>query len=424
MRLSLQHYAVSKLQFGASTTFREGVLTVDRNELLHELSRDRKLKGIDLEIVSPGTSARISNILDALEPRVKVDSKTYFPGLLSPLVSAGTGLTNVLRGAVVLEIGSAPEFIGGLVDMIGPAAELTPLAKSHNLCVIGHPWPEMGAIEFSKALKKASMQASVYLAAATVGIPPDSVEVLDLDIPACDSESGGDALPKVAYLMHVNSVGDLREPLIYGDNPIRYYPTVLHPNEVIDGAVVSGHYEVGAGFKNFTYALTNNPVVMELYRRHGTELDFRGVVVAPEPVSLTDMRRTAMMAANLLKHVLGAEGVIMTKETGGHTDVVLMESCDACEKAGIRTLLVDNEWLKVDGTGDAPLIAFIDAADAMVSVGNIEAMLDLPAVDTVVGGDRLAGIGDDLHRPVVAPIFAVANGISQVGLTHLTTERR
>jgi glycine reductase len=163
---------------------------------------------------------------------------------------------------------------------------------------------------------------------------------------------------------------------------------------------------------------------MELYRRHGTELDFRGVVVAPEPVSLSDMRRTAVMATNALQRVLGAEGVIMTKETGGHTDVVLMESCEACEKAGIRTLLIDNEWLKPDGTGDAPLIAYTPMADAMVSVGNIEAMVNLPAVDVVLGGNQVSGVGDDVHGPIVAPIFAVANGLSQAGLTYLTTERR
>lgn len=424
MRLEFQYYEVSHVTFGSSTKYDRGTLTIHKQELVDHIAADKRLASVDVEIVSPGSATRISNVLDAIEPRMKVDTGCYFPGMLDDIIRAGGGATNVLRGAAVLEIGSAAGIYGGVLDMTGPGAELSALSKMHNICVIVRPEAGLTVSEFAQALKKASMRASVYVAAATRGATPSSTETFALDLQSVGSTSPAHVLPRIAYLLHLNSVGDLRQPYIYGDNPPRWYPTILHPNEVIDGAIVCGHYNLSVATKNLTYAFLNNPVILELYRRHGTELDFRGVVIAPEPVSLSDMRRTAMVAAGLLKETLGADGVIMTKEAGGHTDVVLMESCEACEKLGVRTVLIDNEWLGPEGTDDIPLIAFSDVADAIVSVGNMEAMVDLPAFDQVVGGDSLPGFDIDLHEAVRIPIMSIPLAISQLGLTHLRTERR
>ena len=250
---------------------------------------------------------------------------------------------------------------------------------------------------------------------------PDAVEFFDLDEPGEISHN----LPRVACLLQLHSHGACREPFVYGSNVRHYYPTILHPNEILDGAIVCGHYNLATGLKNSTYTLLNHPLIVGLYRRHGVEIDFRGVVVTPEPTFLADIERTSMMASGLLKNVLGAEGVIITKEGGGHTDVDLMENCNACERIGIETVLIDNEWLSPGGDGEFPLLASSPNADAMISVGNMDAVVGLEPMDRIIGGTKLSGgIDADLREHVMRPIWSIPNAISQAGYTYLSTEAR
>jgi len=153
-------------------------------------------------------------------------------------------------------------------------------------------------------------------------------------------------------------------------------------------------------------------------------LNFKGVVVAPEPNSLNEIRRTAMMSTGLLKDFLGVNGVIITKEGGGHTDVDLMQMCEECERRGIKTVLIDNEWLGPDGTGELPLLASSQNADAMISVGNVDGMIDLPAMEKITGGHTMLDFNGDLQGKLNLPIRFIPNAISQVGLTYLTTEEQ
>ena len=129
-----------------------------------------------------------------------------------------------------------------------------------------------------------------------------------------------------------------------------------------------------------------------------------------------------MMSAGLLKEVLRAEGVIITKEGGGHTDVDIMKNCEECEKLGIKTVLIDNEWLGPDGTNELPLICISPTADAMVSVGNFEEMIELPAMERVIGGDRMPEVSGNPKDKLTISLSLVPSAISQAGLTYLRTE--
>lgn len=139
---------------------------------------------------------------------------------------------------------------------------------------------------------------------------------------------------------------------------------------------------------------------------------------------MDEIKRTSMMAASLLKYALGAEGVIMTKEGGGHTDVDLMQNCEECEQLGIRTVIIDNEWLGPDGSGELPLLAVSASADAMVSVGNIDAMIDLPSPERLIGGSTMHDAAGSLEGRLHIPFRFIPNGISQLGFTYTTTEVR
>jgi glycine reductase len=99
-----------------------------------------------------------------------------------------------------------------------------------------------------------------------------------------------------------------------------------------------------------------------------------------------------------------------------------MQNCDECEKLGIKTVIIDNEWLGPDGAGEFPLLALSSNADAMVSVGNMDAVIDLPAMDRVIGGLEMIDFPGRLDGKLHIPLRVVANAISQLGLTYLTTE--
>lgn len=107
-----------------------------------------------------------------------------------------------------------------------------------------------------------------------------------------------------------------------------------------------------------------------------------------------------MLASGLLKDALQAEGVMVTKKGGGHTDVDLMENCNACEHLGIRTVLIDNEWLGPNGTGEFPLMASSPNADAMVSVGNQDGLVKLPATEGMVQGPSIPAMGSKMGKKV------------------------
>jgi sarcosine reductase len=421
MRLEMGYFDVKRVEFGPRTIFADGVLTINKDEFIKHISGDSKISCIDVAVVHPGERVRIANILEMTEPRIKEAGDHYYPGTLGPMYRAGDGRTNALRGAAIFEMGAIEGLNGGLVDMAGVGARLTPYSETINICLLAEPAPGTRPADYCRALKHAALTASVYLAKTTKCLKADGVEVFDLKRPQ-GSLAG---LPRVAYLMQLHSHGETREPFIYGGNTRSYYPTILHPNEILDGAIVCGHYNISFALKNATYTLLNHPVIRGLFRRHGTELDFRGVVISPEPTSITEIVRTSMLASGLLKDTLQADGVVVTKEGGGHTDVDLMENCDACERLGIKTVLIDNEWLGPDGAGEFPLLASSPNADAMVSVGNEDILIKLPGMDKVIGGTQLmGGFSQDLDGEIMLPIWFIPNAVSQAGFTYLSTEAR
>jgi len=421
MRLEIQDFEVRALEFGKTTEYSDGFLSVHKEELIDLISEDRRIKDVDIVMAHPGDKTRITNILEISDARIKGEGgHTYYPGMISGLFRAGQGKTNVLKGCAVLEIGSISGFFGGVVDMAGKGACLTPYSKTHNLCILTSPSPDTERVEYGLALKQAGLKTSVYLAEATRGKTPDEVMVFDLNLP----EQRLDGLPKVGYLFQLHSHGDSREPFVYGENSRRYYPTILHPNEILDGALVCCHYDISPALKNTTYSLLNHPVILDLYERHGRELNFKGVVMAPEPTTLDEIKRTSMMSAGLLKSVLDVDGVIITKEGGGHTDVDMMRNCDECEKLGIKTALIDNEWLGPDGTGQPSLLDMSVYANAMISVGNVDEVIDLPRMEIIIGGENMADIAGDLKGEISIPVRSIPNAISQLGLTFLTAEGR
>jgi sarcosine reductase len=115
----------------------------------------------------------------------------------------------------------------------------------------------------------------------------------------------------------------VNEPIFYGDNVSKLLPTIVHPNEILDGGLVRGYYCQGVE----TYSIQNHPMIRELYKRHGKELYFVGVVVTAAQFTEPDRERSAVTAAKLVKEVLGADGAVLTKIGGGAPHIDLAQTC-------------------------------------------------------------------------------------------------
>ena len=55
----------------------------------------------------------------------------------------------------------------------------------------------------------------------------------------CQGDDVLPGTPKVAYLYMLQSQGLLHDTYVYGVDAKRIIPTLIHPNEVMDGAIVS-----------------------------------------------------------------------------------------------------------------------------------------------------------------------------------------
>ncbi len=354
MKLEIESIDIKDVQEGSKTYAEGGVLHVNLRELEELILRYHKIESVEVNLVYPGDRVRILNLLDVIQPRCKIDkADADFPGFVGKMQTAGSGRTRSLGGVSVLI--SNPDTHrkeNALLDMDGPIAELSPYAKMKNVNIVPHIADDVEEREFEDAVKLAGLRTAVYLAQGAEGHPVSEVEVYDLDIPSVNHASN---LPRVAlyYQLYSPQFDFLKQSdaCFYGGDVHKMMPTVVHPNEVLDGGVV-GWLAIKA---LDTYSVQNHGVVKELYRHHGKDLNFVGVVCAVANMEPADRVRSACMAGNLLKNVLGADGVILTKILGGAPHIDLSLTAEECERIGVRTAIHTTPLTAAGTLGDTIL---------------------------------------------------------------------
>ncbi|MBI2371493.1 MAG: glycine reductase [Deltaproteobacteria bacterium] len=417
MVLDLESVEVSEVAWGDRTALEESTLRVNPEELRAIAREEPTIGDLRVELVNPGESARIVHILDIVEPRVKPDTGTFFPGLLGDLKPCGEGRTRVLRGVGVTLTGRVPGSEEGLLDMLGPGAELSPFARLHHLVLVPEPADGTVSLAYGYAIMRTALRVAVHLARAALDAPAQQVERRILEaVGGGRRPAGGRGLPRVGYLFHLYSHGDFRDMFFYGQPTRELMPTVLHPNEVFDGAIVSAGYTRPG--KHPTHETLNHPVLTELMARDGKELEFLGAVLTNHHAGFAQKERSAVMAARVLR-ALGAEGVVITKDGGGQADTDLMLACERCEEAGIRTVVMAMELGGREGNAEVALADSSPKADLIVSTGNASEYVDLPRVDRVVGGSEVADWEGPADGPITTPLVRVVGGVSLLGSTRL-----
>lgn len=393
-KLTRRYYDVKDAVFGDKTAFLNGVLTVSKAELQNEVAPLLKaIKSVDFEIVKPGENARIIHLLDTLQPMIKVEGEgTQYSGYFSDPHMVGTGKTNLLAGFAVMESAALPwdesSASSGLLyprdaimDMVGPIAGITPFSHTINLVILYELEEGKSSIEYDNEIRNIGIKISNYLASTTTKAEPDREEVFSID-------EVDENLPNVVFVWNSQNQGPYSNTYIYGHPIDNMVPTLFHPNELMDGCVVSGNY-VWPAFKVPTYLYVNSPILLELYKQHGKTLNFRGVIFGrSHNPSNWHKTRCAQVAVKIAQY-LEADGLIMAWEGGGNAAVDGMLTIQCAEKHGIKASTVTFEFGGVDGTEGILLVDDVPEADAIVSGGSIEKPYTIPDVDRVVGGDVL-----------------------------------
>lgn len=424
MKLELGRIYVKDIQFGDKTFVKDGILTVNKEELIAKLKEDERIEEVEVDIAKPGERVRIIPVKDVIEPRVKVEGPGGgFPGVTTKMAQVGQGKTHVLYGAAVVTVGDIVGFQEGVIDMWGEGAKWTPFSKTYNIVVNITPIEGLDPHEHETAVRIAGLRASEIVGEAGRNVKPD--EVLKYEIGSLAEETAKyPDLPKVAYVEMLISQGLLHSGFAYGVNTQQMIPTLMHPNEELDGAVISGNC-VAACDKITTYQHQNNSVILDLYEKHGKEINFVGVILTPEHTTMDGKILACDYTAKLCR-MLGVDGVIVSEEGYGNPDSDLLMICKRLEKSGIKTVLITDECTGWDGKSQ-PLVDTAEEAVAVVSTGNVSHVVTLPPAKKVLGNvaaiSTLAGGWDGSLKEtgkIQCELNAIIGSTSEIGYHYCT----
>lgn len=381
MRLELGKIFINDVQFGERTHVSKGVLYICKQELEAHLKQDKRLADVRIELARPGESVRIAPVKDAIEPRVKVSGGELFPGVIGKVNQVGSGRTHALSGACVITCGSIVGFQEGIIDMSGPAAVYTPFSQTQNICVVITPAEGLETHEYETAGRLAGLKAATLIGECARGLEPDEITVYET-LPLAEQIAQYPDLPKIGYVHMLQSQGLLHDTYYYGTDAKQLLPTFMYPTEIMDGAIISGNC-VAPCDKVTTYHHLYNPVIEDLYKRHGKDLNFIGVILTNENVYLADKVRSSDMVAKLARF-LGLDGVLISEEGYGNPDTDLMMNCQKVSQAGVKVVLITDEFPGRDGKSYS-LADTVPEAEHIVSCGNGNVIIDFPPMERVIG---------------------------------------
>ena len=411
MALTIIGHQVRKVVFGPQPGYSAGILTLEQEAL-----RAAALKGtcgaydLELALTAPGEKTRIVHITDIIKPSYK--SGGAFPGWTGRKEGCGSGTAHQLEQFCVTQTCVYPGIQEGIVDMSGPAASYSPFSRMIHLVLTVTPrTQELEKTVLARDLVRINVQAAEYTASLAAG---------DAGVAAALS-TGAErpGLPRIGYAYFIQAQGPLRNVFLLGEDCVEMSPRLLPAEMILDGALVSGNYIIACQ-KNPTYLHQENPIIRRALQREGDALHFVGAIVSTESNLLEGKRENARRIAQLAKEA-GMEGILITQEGGGHADVDLMLTVDACEAAGIPTVMLTNEIAGPEGTLP-PLTAVSQRADAVVTTGNNAELTHLPAMDRALGGTSVCAGAHEATEAFETSLGILYTATNQLGASRMTSK--
>ncbi len=387
-RLTLHRTRLDDVVLDGPTRLEGNTLAIDPTTLA-QLAREAAgdpVAEVQIELARPGDDVRIVHVLDAL-PALAASDGPAFAGFLGPPRPTPSGTLHTFDNLAILTCAEMPWGAGGLliarealIDMRGPLAALSPFGNTLNVILRIELMRDHAEVEYEAAVRRLGLAVADALGrvAATSHTPAST----EYGLGPADA-----SLPKIVYIYQVHSQGLFARTYLYGKELDGMVPTVMHPNELKAGALVSGNY-VYASFKTPTWLHVHNPIVERLMLGHGRQHAFAGIVVSRgHHYSAWDKERSANIAAHQA-WLLGANGVALTWEGGGNSITDAMLTIRACERLGLKTAAVAYEMGDEDAA-DVVLLDSVPEADALVSTGSTKRGVVLPRIERILGGDSL-----------------------------------
>lgn len=392
MRLTVEHIHVNDVKFSTKTMIENHTMYINKDDIMAFVNREPVFHTAKIDIVYPGESCRIINVVDVVQPRCKVSDNIDWPGVLSDECEvAGSGITRAIdgMGIVLCQNNTYWSRKWGSFDMFGEVAERNPYAKMPELVIEPMADEDADFREYREAIRRVGYKISVLLAQISLSVPAEYTEELN-------NEEHNPELPNIAYCYQIYSkqydTRNYREPMVYGNAVPDTLPLIMQPTEVMDGAISQC-----GGFRCVTtYEVQNHPVIMELMRRHGKELNFVGVIITVTSVEAKHRCLVSKLAASLMKETLHADGMIVTKGVGGASTLCVGAIASECEKLGIRAVPII-QLLNGKSNLEAECLISESNVDSIVCSGTYYHNFTLPPVEKLLGGpqDALYLSGDD-----------------------------
>jgi glycine reductase complex component B subunit alpha and beta len=392
MELELLDYAVEDLQWGECTALNGKSLSLSVADLQEQINGLARGIDIDFELARPGEPKRIVHVLDTVLPIAKSAGSTLtFPGFDGPADLVGSGQTTRLKNLLVTVAGRFPhpELMTpiekpreGIIDMAGAGAAYSYGSDHFHLVLSLTPDSDVANAAFDIALRTIALRCARFLARVekTDNDPERNVVAL---------HPVDERLPKVVLIYQVQSQLFCARTFYYGEEVSRTLPTLVHPAEFFDGAVVSGNYKSERKIPTSLHCA--NPFIMELLERHGKTLNFLGVILSRGYNDSFEQKKKMGLWVARLARILGAAGAVAFMEGTGNGTVDFMQTVKACEDEGIRTVAVLHESNGPKGY-ERPLVDHPKEADSMISRGNVSEKIYIPPLATVIGNPDI-----DLH---------------------------
>ena len=385
--LEIATFAVDEVVEGAQTGWSAGRLTVSLPQLAVGAGSQPALAEATVEVVRPGDHVRISNVLDAVVPTVEVDERRVHR-------LGGIAVLTVCDWAAA-GVEGADELPDSLVDMAGPAADRSPWAATANIVVRCVPAPGVDAADADRAVRALGRAVGDEAARATLGETPHDVRTIGV-LPRADA-----SLPAVAVVLQVASEGPLVDTFLDGEPLGPFDPFVVDEAALYRGRLTNGAYD-WPGVRNVTAVYQDPALVAELRERHGRDLRFAGIVLAPGYLDGAEQKRRAAEASVALVAGLGADGVVCTTFSSGNSHTDTMLTVQGCERRGIATVALVCET-------NGGLTDHVPEADCLVSTGNEDELVDAWTPERVIGSVERARIGERV------PAVHYLGGLAQTG---------
>ena len=307
--------------------------------------------------------------------------------------------------------------------MSGEGAKYTPFSQTNNLVDICEPVDGLAKHAHEQAVRLAGLKAADYVGKLAKDIVAEEVETYET-VSVKEGIEKYPNLPRVAYVLMLQSQGLMHDTYVYGVDMKQSLPTILNPTEIMDGAILSGNC-VSACDKNTTYHHLNNPVIKDLFAQHGKTLNFVGVIITNENVYLADKMRSSDWTSKLCKW-LGLDGAIVSQEGFGNPDTDLIMNCKKIEEQGVKTVIITDEYAGRDGASQS--LADADAAaNAVVTGGNANEVIHLGPMDRVIGYPEVAdiiagGFDGSLQKDgsIVAELQVITGATNEMGFNKLS----